>query len=58
MLLPKKMESLINEEPVESKPRIRRGLYNMSVHQVFPHTSFLYVLFRYINKLNNELISG
>uniref|UniRef100_A0A1I8ENE3 Uncharacterized protein n=1 Tax=Wuchereria bancrofti TaxID=6293 RepID=A0A1I8ENE3_WUCBA len=32
-LLAKKMEPLINEEPVESKPRIRRGLYNMSVHQ-------------------------
>ncbi|CAG9533738.1 unnamed protein product [Cercopithifilaria johnstoni] len=29
----KKVETLINEEPVESKPRIRRGLYNMSVHQ-------------------------
>uniref|UniRef100_A0A0R3RFL5 Muscle M-line assembly protein unc-89 n=1 Tax=Elaeophora elaphi TaxID=1147741 RepID=A0A0R3RFL5_9BILA len=28
----KKMED-IDEEPQESKPRIRRGLYNMSVHQ-------------------------
>ncbi|KAL3997510.1 Immunoglobulin I-set domain family protein [Acanthocheilonema viteae] len=29
----KKIETLINEEPIESKPRIRRGLYDMSVHQ-------------------------
>nr|CRZ24661.1 BMA-UNC-89, isoform b [Brugia malayi] len=32
-LLAKKMEPLLSEEPTESKPRIRRGLYNMSVHQ-------------------------
>ncbi|MCP9264251.1 Immunoglobulin I-set domain protein [Dirofilaria immitis] len=32
ILLPKKMEAL-DEEPTENKPRIRRGLYNMSVHQ-------------------------
>lgn len=33
-MLTKKMDTVINEEPVESKPRIRRGLYDMSVHQV------------------------
>uniref|UniRef100_A0A1I7VN34 Immunoglobulin I-set domain-containing protein n=1 Tax=Loa loa TaxID=7209 RepID=A0A1I7VN34_LOALO len=32
-LLARKMEPLIDEEPIESKPRVRRGLYNISVHQ-------------------------
>lgn len=30
----KKLEEAVGAEPEECKPRIRRGLYNMSVHQV------------------------